>query len=285
MVDREERAAQAARHNALMKGAFATETKESAEEARIYEEGQARDIAVGDPRFEATETLVTTAFIPDALHRYAKGRAVVVDPASFTRPGGAYEDGAFGPEQVICSESNLYQILCGLKEAYYDKNRDYRRGQLCTDRAAYVPRVVFPRDGALRRADVTVMAEPLRVRALENRRSERECDAALAGRIDALMRIAVHNECETLICGAFACGRLGYDSRHVASLFRAWIDEHPGAIGRVVFAVPRACFDAFDALFGTPQQEEPSAPVVVAEEDGVFDASAIELPEGVTLRF
>ena len=59
----------------------------------------------------------------------------VVDPASFTRPGGGYEDGSFGPEQILCSESNLYPILYGLKSAYHDGNRGCQRGQLFTDRA------------------------------------------------------------------------------------------------------------------------------------------------------
>ena len=53
------------------------------------------------------------------MHR-AEGKTLVVDPASFTRPGGGYEDGAFGPEQILCANSNLYPVLRGMKRAYYD---------------------------------------------------------------------------------------------------------------------------------------------------------------------
>ena len=209
---------------------------------------------------------------------------MLIDPASFTRPGGAYEDGSFGPEQILCSQSNLYQVLCGVKETFHDANRDYRRGQLFTDRAAYLPDVAFSQ-GAVRKADVIAIAEPLRARALDNHRSERECDNALAQRIEAFMNIAVANECETLIVGAFGCGRLGWSAEHVAGLFKAWIDEHPGALGRVVFAVPRASFDAFDALFGKLEEAAPAvAEAVVDEDDDEFDLSSIELPEGITLR-
>ncbi len=62
----------------------------------------------------ATTTSVTSDFAMKAVHS-AKGKTVVVDPCSFMRPGGAYEDGAFGPEQILCSESNLYPVLCGCK--------------------------------------------------------------------------------------------------------------------------------------------------------------------------
>lgn len=286
MADREERKIQASKHEALMKGAFAAETQAAVAATIVYEEGEGRELSIREPAFESTETVVTKAFVPEAAYRYATGKTLIVDPAAFTRPGGAYEDGAFGPEQVICSESNLYQILCGLKETYHDKNRDYRRGMLCTDRAAYIPEVVFQHGGTMRKADVLAISEPLRVRALENHRSERECDTALAARIETILRIAVANECETLVCGAFACGNLGYASSQVIELFNAWIDAHPGSLARVVFAVPRVHFDAFDAAFGKPEEEE--APAVVQggdiEDEDAFDISGIDLPEGVTFR-
>ena len=109
-----------------------------------------------------------TSFAPEALYRDATGKTMIVDPGAFTRPGGAYEDGAFGPEQILCSESNLYPILVAHKRDFYDKNRDYRRGSLFTDRALYVPEVLFSRGGDVRRADVLVIAEAIRAYALEN---------------------------------------------------------------------------------------------------------------------
>ena len=189
---------------------------------------------------------------------------MIVDPGAFTRPGGAYEDGAFGPEQILCSESNLYPILVAHKRDFYDKNRDYRRGSLFTDRALYVPEVLFSRGGDVRRADVLVIAEPIRAYALENHRSERECDKALADRIETIFRVAAANGAETLIMGAFGCGRNGYPVEQVIELIQNWIAEHPGAVPNVVFAVPRMHADAFREAFGAPEPGRP-APVVVAE--------------------
>lgn len=284
-AERQERAAQASKHIGLMKGAFATDTQKSADGTIIYEEGYGRELALPEePQAEGTETIVTTAFVPEAIWRFGDGPTAVVDPASFTRPGGAYEDGAFGPEQILCSESNLYPILCELKADYYDKNRDYRRGMLFTDRAAWIPDVAFLRGGTIKKVGVIVIPEPLRARALENHRSERECDNALRTRIETFLTIAAANQCQTLVVGAFGCGRLGYDTAQVIAVFQEWIAAHPGAIARIVFAVPRAFADAFRKAFDPVVEET----VVVAEENDEptedEDWRTVDLPEGITLR-
>ena len=217
----------------------------------------------------------------------AQGKVVVVDPCSFTRPGGAYEDGSFGPEQILCAESNLYPALCACKDLYHSKNRGYSSGMLFTDRALYLPDVAFVRDGTIRRADVLAIPEPIRTRALENHRSERECEHALASRIESLLRIAAENGCETLVVGAFGCGPQGFDAEMSVGLFKAWIEAHPGAIAHIAFAVPRASFDAFNAAFGEKKAPEPEVvPTAVTDEDveDDFDFDPADLPEGVTLR-
>lgn len=263
------------------------EAREAAEIAEEAAEEAAESDAVA-PTATETTVKVVASFAPEALYRDATGKTMIVDPGAFTRPGGAYEDGAFGPEQILCSESNLYPILVAHKRDFYDKNRDYRRGSLFTDRALYVPEVLFSRGGDVRRADVLVIAEPVRAFALENHRSERECDKALADRIEAIFRIAAANGTETLIVGAFGCGRNGYPVEQVIELIQNWIAEHPGAVPNVVFAVPRMHADTFREAFGAPEPERP-APVVVAEDendrgDDDEDWRNVELPEGVTLR-
>ena len=183
---------------------------------------------------------------------------------------------------------DLFAHMQELGFDFYDKNRDYRRGSLFTDRALYVPEVLFSRGGDVRRADVLVIAEPVRAFALENHRSERECDKALADRIETIFRVAAANGAETLIMGAFGCGRNGYPVEQVIELIQNWIAEHPGAVPNVVFAVPRMHADAFREAFGAPEPERP-APVVAAEDENDREGDDedwrnVELPEGVTLR-
>lgn len=284
MPTRDERRDEAAKHLALMNGAFAAETQATIDSAIIYEDGEGRALELPEPAFETTKTLVTTQFAPAAVHR-AQGKTLVVDPTSFTRPGGAYEDGAFGPEQILCADSNLYPILRGLKRDYHDANRGYQCGQLFTDRALYLEDVVFVREGTVKRADVLAIPEPNRQRALENHRSERECILCLERRLDAILRIATVHEAETLIMGAFGCGRDAAEDEQVVAFVQSWTEAHPGAIGNIVFAVPRAHFAAFDAAFGAPQEEKAAEPASVdAEDEDEEDFRTIELPEGVTLR-
>ena len=131
------------------------------------------------------------------------------------------------------------------------------------------------------------LPEPVRGYALENHRSERECDKALADRIETILRIAAANGAETLVVGAFGCGRNGYEPAQVIELFRVWIAEHPGSIARIVFAVPRLHADAFRAVFGAAEPERPVAAPVAAEDDSCGedeDWRDVELPEGITLR-
>lgn len=282
---RNERREQAKKHIALMKGALASDAAKSAEQAVIYEDGEALKAELPEAPFEKTDTIVVTSFAPEALYRNGKGKTAIVDPASFNRPGGAYEDGAFGPEQILCADSNLYLVLQDMKERYYDANKGYARGQLFTDRAMYLPNVAFSRNGALKYADVIVIAEPLRERALENHRPEQECERAIVDRIETLLRIAALNECETLIMGAFGAGRLGYDADKVIDIIRSWVDANPGAIGRIVFAVPRLHLEAFEGAFGEEAQPEPvAAEGEEAEDEEYFDVHGIDLPEGITLR-
>lgn len=284
MPSKEERQAEAKKHIALMKSVFSAETDAAIKSAKFYEDGEGRELPIPEPRFEATATEVTTDFMVTALYKH-KGTVALVDPAAFSKPAGGYEEGSFGPEQALCSESNLYPVLSGLKKEYYDKNRGFASGQIYNDHAMYLSDVTFTRNGSIRKAGVVVIAAPNRTRALENHRSPEGIDQALGFRIETLLRIAAANGADTLICNAFGCGALGNDPQQVIGLFKGWLDAHPGVFETVVFAVPRASFDAFDAAFGAPKPEEPAVVATADDdEDDEFDLDSIELPEGVTLR-
>lgn len=284
MPSKEERQAEAKKHIALMKSVFSKETETAIQSAKLYEDGEGRELPIPEPRFEATATEVTTDFMVTALYK-RKGSVALVDPAAFSKPAGGYEEGSFGPEQALCSESNLYLVLSGLKKEYYDKNRGFASGQIYNDHAMYLSDVTFTRNGSIRKAGVVVIAAPNRTRALENHRSPEGIDQALGFRVEALLRIAAANGADTLICNAFGCGALGNDPQQVIGLFKGWLDAHPGVFETVVFAVPRASYAAFDAAFGAPKPEEPAAAATADDdEEDEFDLDSIELPEGVTLR-
>lgn len=283
-----QRQKEAAKHVGLMRGVFASDIAETVEHSVIYEDGEGRGLDLPEAPFESTATSVTTAFAPAALQQ-VEGHAAIVDPCSFTRPGGSYLAGGWGPEQIICADSDLYPVLDALRPVYHDGNRGYAAGQLFTDRAAYLPDIVFNRNGEIRKADVIALPEPNYQRAKENNRGQAECDQAIENRINTFLNIAAVHGCETVICGAFGCGRQGYPADQIIGIFEGWLQAHPGSLKQIVFAVPRAQFDAFDEAFGTPAPEPEEAPQPVvdeadADDPEAFDVHDVDLPEGITLR-
>ena len=107
----------------------------------------------------------------------------------------------------------------------------------------------------------------------------------MRARVEALLRIAAANGAETLIVGAFGAGPQGFDAEVVIDLFRTWIAAHPGAIGHITFAVPRAVFAPFEDAFGEEREPEPIAVAPAeAEEDDENDFDPNDLPEGITFR-
>lgn len=112
MPTRDERRAEASKHLALMKGAFAKETQATIDAAVVYEDGDALALELPEPTAEATETQVTTDFTTTALRR-AQGKTAIVDPVSYTRPGGAYEDGSLAPSKS-CARKATSTLFCAV---------------------------------------------------------------------------------------------------------------------------------------------------------------------------
>ena len=255
MSIRDARKAEAEKHLGLVRGIFASETAKAVEAAVLYEDGEGRDLEVPAARYEQTATSVAFESQAKAAVR-AKGKVGILDMASYRYAGGSYANGGWSPEEQLCSESNLYPVLEGLQELYYADNRNSMRGELYSDRSLYVPGVMFLTDGKMLARDVIVCAAPNRYRAIENHRSEAECDMDLANRCKNIMHIAAANEVDTLILGAFGCGYLGNDPATVAGHFKEWIDAHPGVFESVVFAIPGGpALDVFRDVFASADAE------------------------------
>ena len=274
MPTKDERKIEAQKHIGMMKGVFATEIAKTVESAVLYEDGEGRDLPVGEPRFEKTEITVERINAADAVVG-AKGKACVLDFASYRTPGGGYANGGWAQEEALCAESNLQPILEGLRDLYYTPNRQTMRGGLYSDRALYLTDVMFTTGGVMTKRDVIVCAAVNRRFALENHRSEAECDIDMIHRVHTVLHIAAANEVDTLILGAFGCGVFGNDPDKVAILFRDWLEAHPGQFEKVVFAIPGGPnFDAFTRVFPTPEAEKEPAAKPEPDESDEFDDDA-----------
>lgn len=266
MPTKEERASEAKKHNGLVRGVFASEIENAIESAVIYEDGEGRELPIPEARFEETRVGVAWDSLANVIEG-AAGKVCVLDPASFTRPGGNYLGGGWSPEEQICAESNLFPVLEGLKGRFHDANRQSGRGGLNSDRAIYLSNIVFTTAGVTKTRDVLAISPVNRRLALQNNRPEAECDMDLANRIEALMRITAANEPDTLVLCAFGCGFFENDPTRVANLFKRWLDEHPGLFERVVFAIAGGpSLDAFRAVF--PEEESRRAAVEEEPQEG-----------------
>lgn len=267
MPTKDERKVEAQKHIALVKGVFAAETAKAVQSAVLYEDGEGRDLELPEPRFDGTDIRVERTDAAEALVR-AKGKACVLDFASYRFPGGGYLNGAWAQEEALCSVSNLQPILEGLSGVYYEPNRQSMRGGLYTDRALYLTDVVFTVDGRMKKRDVIVCAAVNRRFALENHRSEAECDIDMRHRVHAVMGIAAANQVDTLVLGAFGCGVFGNDPALVATAFCDWLAAHPGLFERVVFAIPGGVnLAAFQEAFGIEAEGEKAKPKQVVSDD------------------
>ena len=276
MPTKEERQAEAAKHNGLVRGVFASDIEVAVESAKIYEDGDGRELELGEPRFEETQAVVVWEPLARAIER-AAGKVCVLDPANFTRPGGNYLGGGWSPEEQICAESNLFPVLEGLKGSYHDANRQATRGGLNSDRAVYLTDIVFTTEGVTKKRDVLVMAPVNRRFALENHRSEAECDMDLANRVEAIMRIAAANEVDTLVLHAFGCGFFENDPKVVAELFKSWIDANPGQIERVVFAIAGGpSLDVFRDVFPFEETRRQAVVEEVVEDEDDDESTDVE---------
>lgn len=248
------REAQAKRHVSVMKAVFGTETAASIENAQIIEAGYAPKPEVAEGASPTVVTFAPGNVVTAIFH--AEKPVAVLDPASYRYAGGGYLRGWRGVEEDLCDEGNLFAILESFQKKYYAPNKQTTSGELYTSRAIAIPDVVFSRNGEIVKASVAVVAAPNRSRALQRNRSERECDLALAERVEAAMNLLASFGATTVVIPAFGCAQ-GNDAAQVAQLFHDWIAANDGAIPQVVFAIWRGAeADAFKKAFADRWQEE-----------------------------
>ena len=281
--EKEQRAAEAKKHAGAVKGLFENEIAKSTEGAVIHEDGDGRELELPEPRFEETRTVTIWKSLATALE-HANGHVCVVDPAHFTRPCGNYFRGGRDPESQLCAESDLPPVLDALFNSFYKPNRHQGHGGLNSDRAVYIPDVVFTTGGVMKSRDVLVISPVNRKMALDNHRSEAECDLDMKNRIEALLRIAAHHGADVLYVNDFGCGYMGNDAEAVAGIFAGWLEEHPGIFEKVAFSIPGGpSLDAFEKFFPiekrTISQDDlsPASSADDAEQD--FDGSYTEVEQ------
>ena len=183
---------------------------------------------------------------PDmALESEAVGKSIILDFASFLRPGGSFLSGGEGQEEDLCHVSTLYNVLnfCG---NYFEKNKELKNHGMYANRAIIVPEIVFTKSG--KTSDVVACSAPnlnaftqYVYNAGENPNMDIESfnEKILQHRISFLRRVielGEYNSNDTIILGAWGCGKYGQKVKKIAQYLTTYF--HKSSAQKIIFAIP-----------------------------------------------
>lgn len=85
---------------------------------------------------------VFNLILQSAKEKYFACKIALLNFADYLSPGGRYLQGATAQEEILCHQSNLYQIISNFNK-YYEWNNQHINYHLYRNRAIYSPNVVF----------------------------------------------------------------------------------------------------------------------------------------------
>lgn len=154
--------------------------------------------------------------------------------SDFETPGGSYMSGGSGQEEDLCHVSTLYQVLDGCKSYYIDNSYNINGGAYA-NRALYLPLVLFSAGDNRTMCDVIMCSAP-----------KVNDDRVLVSRISYLIQVASYKRVDTLILGAWGCGRAKQNPKRVAEIFKGLITNQ---FKTVIFAVLGNEYGIFKEVF------------------------------------
>lgn len=199
----------------------------------------------------------TVSAIFNARERFLLSKKIAaLNFASFKNPGGMFINGSSAQEEMLCHESNLYNILCDgyIVENFYKPNMKKLNNGMYTNSSVLTPDVLFLRNEEYVFCDVITCAAPNASTAKRYHLvSDDQINQSLHERTEAVLCTASVANTDVLILGAFGCGVFGNDPTTVASMFLEEITgTFNGVFDTVIFAVPKGIsgknYDAFEAV-------------------------------------
>lgn len=171
--------------------------------------------------------------------KYENDKVAVLNFASYKNPGGQFLNGSMAQEEALCHDSTLYNVLVQFDD-YYNWNRLNLNKALYKDRAIYSPDIIFMDKNRTFSVDVITCAAPNYGAASKYCHvSKKENDAVLKQRIDFVFSIAIENNVDRLILGAWGAGVFKQDPYTVANFFKDAITDYRYHFKEIFFAIPR----------------------------------------------
>ena len=174
-------------------------------------------------------------------------RVAVLNFANAYHPGGGVEQGAMAQEECLCRSSNLYAALtCQYVLTNYYKRNSRSRGPFGTDSVVYSKGVrVFKSDDAIPipiekafDVDVITCAAPYFNRTAGTY-NYAQYDTIFYSRIKNILEVAIGNDVDVLVLGAFGCGAFNNPPELVSDVFRRLLvkEGYCHCFRTVVFAI------------------------------------------------
>ena len=171
-------------------------------------------------------------------------KVAILNFASAKNPGGGFIGGASAQEESLARSSSLYASLTkDLTMYHYNKAHTTF---LYSDYMIYSPNVLFWMDDegtfleSLVKVDVITAPAPNQGAMLQHKR-QNEIDAieeVFKKRMDKILALAVSQQVECLILGAWGCGVFQNDPKKVAAYFKDAIEyTYKNQFKKIVFAI------------------------------------------------
>lgn len=225
-------------------------------DARIHRE-KSRDPeieVVEDTTFHAAQKLLEEGAVAgqpaDTQAAGEKGRVAVLNFANAYHPGGGVNHGAMAQEECLCRSSNLYSglTLPYLIRNYY-KDNQRTTGDRGTDKVIWSPGVtVFKSDDAVPvmldhffEVDVLTCAAPYYDINKKHPIPLAQLEDVFYHRILNILEVAVANDVDSIVLGAFGCGAFNNPPGLVAEAFyRVLVEkQYRNYFRRIVFAIKK----------------------------------------------
>lgn len=246
-------------------------------DARIHRE-KSRDLeieVVEDTTFHAAQMLLeegAAAGQPaDTQAAGETGRVAVLNFANAYHPGGGVKHGAMAQEECLCRSSNLYSglTLPYLIRNYY-KDNQRTTGDLGTDKVIWSQGVtVFKSDDAVPvmldhsfEVDVLTCAAPYYDVRKKHPVPLAQLEDVFYHRILNILEVAIANDVDRIVLGAFGCGAFNNPPGLVAEAFyRVLVEkQYRNYFRRIVFAIKKndrenSNLQAFRMVLATTEHE------------------------------
>ena len=159
----------------------------------------------------------------DTVRTFTKGRVAVLNFANPHEPGGGVKRGARAQEECLCRCSNLYNVLATkeLSQFYYQWHKQ-NTNYLFSDRVIYSQNVQIIKSDDYQLLDSPVAVDVITCAAPYNVYGfDRELlKFTYESRITNILEVAIDNDVDTIVLGAFGCGAFHNPPELMAEAFK-----------------------------------------------------------------